>query len=295
MVRGFRSFHPIILILYYIFAIVGIMLYQHPIFLGAAVFAILFINFMLDGGKELIKWRWMILLMGFLTLVLTPLFNRRGNHILFYLFDNQVMLEAVWQGVMISLTLVCILTLFLTFNLVITPDKFVFLFSKILPQWALLIMMSMRFVPLLRKRLIEIGDVQRVKGLSVKNGSLKSRARNGMLLLQILLTWSLEESIQTADSMTARGYGLGRRTTYQPFVMKKRDWIALVFLLIGGSLVFFGWWLGDGVLTLLPILEPVWLYNREWTYLLIWLIFIGFPIWTEGKEIVKWKYFRRTN
>ncbi|MGD6968075.1 energy-coupling factor transporter transmembrane component T [Rossellomorea vietnamensis] len=292
MIRGFRSFHPVILLLYYILAIAGIMLNQHPVFLAASAMMIILINWMLDGGRELKKWVIPIFFMGVLTLLLTPFFNRRGNHILFYFFDNQVFLEAVWQGVIIALTLVGILALFITFNLVITPDKFVFLFSRILPQWALLIMLSMRFVPLLRKRLNEISDVQAVKGMSIKNGSWKSRARTGMLLLQILLTWSLEESIQTADSMTARGYGIGKRSKYQPFYMKNRDWMALAFLLVSGSLVLFGWWLGDGVMTLLPVLEPVWLYGREWFYLAIWALFIGFPVWTEGKEMVKWKYFR---
>ncbi|WP_307311516.1 energy-coupling factor transporter transmembrane component T [Neobacillus driksii] len=293
MVRGFQSFHPMILLLYYILTIAGIMLYQHPVYLVMGAILILIIHFMLDRGQELKKWRTMILVMGMLSLVLTPLFNQRGNHILFYLFEKQVMVEAIWQGVMIALTLVCILTLFLTFNMVITPDKFVFLFSKILPQWALLTMLSMRFFPLLRKRLIEIGDVQSVKGLSVTSGSLKQRASNGMMFLQTLLTWSLEESIQTADSMTARGYGLGKRSKYQPFYMKKRDWVAFAFLMLAGSLVLFGWWLGDGVLTLLPFLEPVWLQGREWLYFVLFFIFIGFPIWTEGKEMFKWKYLRR--
>jgi len=293
MVRGFRWFHPIILLLYYLFAIAALMLYQHPIFLALAAILILLMNFMLDGGDELKKWRAMVLVMAVLTLVLTPFFNQRGNHLLFYLFEKQVYLEAVLQGVMISLTLVCILTLFLTFNLVITPDKFVFLFSKILPQWALLIMLSLRFVPLLRKRLIEIGDVQSVKGFPLKTGTVKSRAQNGMLFLQTLLTWSLEESIQTADSMTARGYGLGKRSKYQPFYMKNRDWLAFAFLVVSGSLVLFGWWLGDGVLTLLPILEPVWLSGREWVYGFLFFTMMGFPIWTEGKEMVKWKFLQR--
>jgi energy-coupling factor transport system permease protein len=292
MVRGFRSFHPIILLLYYLFAIAALMLYQHPVFLAMATVMILLMNFMLDGGSELKKWRAMLLVMAVLTLVLTPFFNQRGNHLLFYLFEKQVYLEAVLQGVMISFTLVCILTLFLTFNIVITPDKFVFLFSKILPQWALLIMLSLRFVPLLRKRLLEISDVQSVKGVSLKAGSVKSRAQSGMLFLQTLLTWSLEESIQTADSMTARGYGLGQRSKYQPFFMKTRDWLACAFLLGSGFLVLFGWWLGDGVLSLLPILEPVWLSGREWLYWILFFTMMGFPVWTEGKEMVKWKFLR---
>lgn len=204
MVRGFQSFHPIILLLYYVCSISALMLYQHPIFLLTAVCIIVAINIMLDGGDQLRKWGWMIAIMFLFAIILTPVFNRRGNHILFYFLGNQIMLEAILQGVMIALTLVGIITIFLTVNIIITPDKFLFLFSKWFPQWALLIMISMRFVPLLRKRLKDIEEIQQSKGLSVRSGKIRKRAKNGMLLMQILLTWSLEESVQTADSMSAR-------------------------------------------------------------------------------------------
>ncbi|MRG85768.1 energy-coupling factor transporter transmembrane component T [Salinibacillus xinjiangensis] len=294
MVRGFKSFHPIVLLVYYIFLIAGLMLYQHPVFLFVAGCFVTLINLLLDGGKQIKKWGLMIFIMCIFSIILTPLFNQRGNQILFYVFNNQVMLEGIIQGVMIAFTLFGIIAIFITFNMVITPEKFLFLFSKWFPQWALLIMLSMRFVPLLRRRLKEIQEVQQLKGVSVKNGNIKQRAKNGMLIIQILLTWSLEESIQTGDSMTARGYGFGKRSKYQPFYMRKRDLVALGYIVCTGLTVLFGWWLGDGVLTLLPILEPVWLQGREWFYLAVWLLFIGFPIWTEGKERLKWRYFRRT-
>ncbi|MFD2042936.1 energy-coupling factor transporter transmembrane component T [Ornithinibacillus salinisoli] len=293
MIRGIRSFHPLVLLIFYCYVITSLMLYQHPFFLVTAFCLIISMNVMLDSGVQLKRWRKMLLLMSLFILLLTPLFNRRGNHILFYLFGNQVMLEAVIQGIMIALTLVSILAMFLTFNLVMTADKFLFLFSKWFPRWAMLILISMRFVPLLRKRLTEIEQVQQVKGLSIKQGTLKQRAKNGMLLIQILLTFSLEESIQTADSMSARGYGLGKRSKYQAYTMKKLDWVVLQVMTFLFGLILFGWWLGDGVLSMLPILESIWLSGREWFYYLIWCVLIGIPIFVEGKEVLKWKFYQQ--
>ncbi|MFA1820315.1 energy-coupling factor transporter transmembrane component T [Virgibacillus oceani] len=293
MIRGIRSFHPFVLFVYYVLIIIGLMLYQHPLFLAAAVLLIFCFNFMLDKGKQLKKWGWMIGIMFTLIILLTPLFNRRGNHILFYFFDNQIMLEAVIQGIMIALTLAGILAVFVTFNIVFTADKFLFLFSKVLPQWALLTMLSMRFVPLFIRKIKDMQHIQQVKGLSINQGTIRQRAKNGMQLLQMLLTGSLEDSIQAADSMSARGYGLQKRSNYQAYAMQSRDWAVFGYLLVVFIFLFFGWVHGDGVLQLLPVLEPVILTGREIFYFIIWLFFIGFPILAEGKEVLHWKYYQQ--
>lgn len=293
MRRGFSSFHPIVLFLYYGFLIVSFMLYQHPFFQVIGVLLLLLSNSLLDNGLLLKKWLWPITMMSVLIIIFTPLFNRRGNHILFYLFDNQIMLEAVIQGVMIALTLIGILIAFMTCNRVLTAEKILFLFSKWFSKWTLLLMLAIRFVPLLRQRLHEIGEVQEIKGLSINYGTIKERAKNGMLLVQVLLTFSLEESIQTADSMAARGYGLQKRSKYYPYRIEIRDILALAFLIVLQILLLFGWWLGDGVLTLLPVLEPIWLHGREWFYFTIWFLLISFPIFVEGKEVMKWKYYQQ--
>lgn len=293
MTRGIHSYHPFILLVYYILVIASLMLYQHPIFLIFAMILIVKINFSLDNGQDLKKWYWAMGIMSLFILILTPLFNRRGNHILFYLFDNPVMLEAIIQGVMIALTISGVLALFVTFNIVMTPNKLLFLFSKLIPQWALLIMLSMRFVPVLQRKIKDIEDIQFVKGLSLKQGSIRRRAKNGMQLLQMLLTGSLEDSIQVADSMTARGYGLQKRSNYQAYKMKNRDWLALFYLVLLSTALFYGWTINIGFLQLLPELESIWLSGSQNFFLVLWMLLIGFPILVEGKEVLKWKYYQR--
>ncbi|UUZ92569.1 energy-coupling factor transporter transmembrane protein EcfT [Paenibacillus sp. P25] len=104
------------------------------------------------------------------------------------------------------------------------------MFGSLFPKTALLIVMSMRFVPSLKHRLAEIASVQRMKGVDPGHGDLRKRTTDGMKSLQILLTLSLEEALQTADAMKAKGYGSGSRGRYEEFVMRSRDWGAL-----GGS------------------------------------------------------------
>lgn len=293
MTRGIRSYHPFVLFVYYLLVISGLMLYQHPVYLFIAVSLILLFNHLLDKGRQLKKWYLPIILMGLFILILTPIFNRRGNHIIFYLFDNPVMLEAIIQGAMIALAIASILMVFVTFNIVLPADKFLFLFSKFVPQWALLIMLSMRFVPLLQRKVKNMEDIQTVKGLSLKQGSLRMRARNGMQLIQMLLTGSLEDSIQAADSMTARGYGLHKRSNYQAYKMKRRDWLALVYLLVLSVILLLGWQMDLAVLQLLPELGPIWKGHLQTIFIVIWILLIGFPILAEGKEVIKWKFYQQ--
>lgn len=270
----------------------GLMLYQHPVFLVLSLILIIRLNFILDHGLMLKKWYWAFGIMTLFILILTPIFNRRGNHILFYLFDNPVMLESIIQGVMIALTLISILAAFITFNILLHANKFLYLFSKLTPQWALLVMLSMRFVPMLRRKVIEMEQIQEVKGVSLQQGSIRQRARNGMQILQMLLTGSLEDSIQTADSMTARGYGLRKRTHYQAYDMTSRDWLALGYLLVLGGGLLYGWLLNLGTLELLPELEKNWQGGWQNVLLINWILLVGFPNMKEGKEVIKWKYFR---
>ncbi|KQL53132.1 hypothetical protein AN964_06170 [Heyndrickxia shackletonii] len=293
MNRGFRSFHPIVCFLYYVGAAALVMLNKHPVFLFMGTMILIFYNIALDRGMTLKKWWKMVWILSVFFLILTPLTNHRGSHILFYLRENPVTLEAIIQGIILALSLFCLMVLFTSYNLVITADKFLYLFSKWLPQWALLTMISLRFVPLLRRRLAEIETVQRSKGHSIKTGTIKQRSKNGIQLVQILLTWSLEEALQTADSMAARGYGLRKRSRYIPFQMKRKDWFALIYMLAIGSVSIFGWWLGDGVLSISPVLEPIYLEGREWFYLVIFILFIGFPLGIEEREALQWHYWKR--
>ena len=67
---------------------------------------------------------------------------------LFYLKDgNPVTLESILYGVGSGIMLACVVSWFSVFHAVMTSDKFMYLFGKVIPAFSLLLSMCLRFVP----------------------------------------------------------------------------------------------------------------------------------------------------
>ncbi|WEG11763.1 energy-coupling factor transporter transmembrane component T [Pullulanibacillus sp. KACC 23026] len=295
MNRPFKTFHPFTCLIYLVGGFILVTLCQHPDFLIVDVIILGLYIVYNDRGRYFKQWGWTTLVFFLFFFLMNPLFNHRGQHILFYLGSNPIMLEAVIRGIMIALTLMALLFLTPIFNFLIPSDRFLFLFSRFLPSWALLIMLTLRFIPLFRHRLGEIESVQRARGLSVHHGSLIARTQSAMRLVQILVTWSLEEAIQTADSMTARGYGLTKRTVYNPFRFQIEDGVVLIIVIVLFILNLYGVWLGDSILSLTPVLETLRLQGREWFYLGVNALYFSIPLIIDGKEGIVWRSLKRTS
>lgn len=290
---GFRSFHPFVLFTYYFAAIISIMINRHPFFLFSTVLLLILFNWTVDKGKTLKIWFRFLLLFSILLFFIHPLLNHRGQRVLFYVFHEPITLESVFQGAINGLTFLAIMLLFITFSRVLDAEKFLFLFGKAFPKWGMLAMLAVRFVPLFRLRMQDILAVQRARGITVTSGTVRERMKNGFLLVHMLLTWSLEDGIQTADSMAARGYGLEERSRYNPYRFLSADCIATGVLTGLLLLSIYGSWLGDGVLTLSPVIEPVFLDGREWVFFIVHCSLIGFPLIVDIKEEALWLYWKR--
>ncbi len=290
--NGFRSYHPYVQFCYYLCVGILAMYLDHPIFLATALILLLLVNISHDKGRAIRKWMPILLIMSGFIILLNPFLVSRGTTILFYFRGKQVTLEALMYGITMALFIVVILVMFVSFNLILNGNRFLYVFSKFLPRIAFLVMMSIRFVPLLKRRLDEISDVHRVRGMSMAMGSLHARIRNGMLRVQILLTWSLEEAIHVTDSMKARGYGSGTKSTYIPFHMEKRDWAWLLTLLVLLSLCIYGGTLGYGKMVIYPELGPWQFFALDWVVYSCMIIILAFPLFVEGREKLRWIFSR---
>jgi energy-coupling factor transport system permease protein len=290
MNKGFASLHPFTCFIYYFGIAAFCMMFLHPIYLGVALIALILLNIVQDGGKQLKGYAIPYLTMSLVTAVANPLLSHRGRHMLFYLFDQPVTLEAILYGITMALSLLCVLVTFVSYNQVITSGKFLFLFSRLFRRLTLLAMLAIRFVPLLKRRLQQITMVQKTRGIDPSSGPLRKRAKDGMVILQLLLTWSLEEALQTADSMLARGYeGQSNRTTYIPYRMTKADLFALLVFGFTGITSMIGWFMGYGKLMIYPRLGPLTLHGEDWVILSSFFIFIFLPIVVEGRENRLWR------
>ena len=112
---------------------------------------------------------------------------------------------------------------FSCYNQIMTSDKFIYLFGRIIPAMSLMLSMALRFVPHFIAQLKVIRNGQKCVGMDVSNGKWFKKVRYALNMVSILVTWALENAIETADSMKSRGYGLKGRTAFSIYRLNRRD------------------------------------------------------------------------
>jgi energy-coupling factor transport system permease protein len=203
--------------------------------------------------------------------------------------DNPITLEAMFYGICSAVSLIAILAWFSCYNQVIKSDKFLYLFAKLTPSAALLITMTMRMISKLKYQLKTISHAQQTIGLAQNTGSLTERVKKRMRVISILLSWAMEEAIETADSMQARGYGLKNRTTFSVFKFAKRDGLVLGLMSVLAGICFAGYFLGYGTMQFYPAIRPI---NLSTQAIVLYLVFAGLaflPTIIEVRESCKWR------
>ena len=138
--------------------------------------------------------------------------------------------------------------------LAMTSDKLIYLFGKAAPVLGLTLSMIFRFIPLLKSRFREIKMGQQCMGRHTEGGAF-AKTRQLCKEVSILISWSLEASIETSDSMEARGYGLHSRTSFHLFKMSPTDWMVLTAVLITGSISATGCMLGKTSIYFYPVIQ----------------------------------------
>jgi len=214
------------------------MFLMHPVSLGISLFCAVVYRLRLKAKHG---WLLYVIPMAVFTGLLNPLFNHRGATILAYLpSGNPITLEAILHGVAVAVMLVAVVTWFSCFNEIVTSDKFIYLFGKITPALALVLSMVLRLAPRFLVQIKVIANAQKCIGRDISQGSVVERARHGVRILSIMVTWVLENSTETAVSMRCRGYGLPGRTAFTVFRFEKRDGWALGFIFACVAGVFTG-------------------------------------------------------
>lgn len=240
MRNAFETYHPVVNFAFFCMVIgMGIFLI-HPVFLGVGTLGALTYG-IISAGKSAAKFSLCFLLpVVAVVTVVNPLVNHRGNTVLFYTEYSQITLEATVYGLLAGLVIASVMMWFYCYNRVMTSDKFIYLFGRIIPATSLVFSMVLRFVPNFRSRIRKVSDAQKCAGGAARDNGLKSRLRRGARIMSAMFTWSLENSIDTADSMKARGYGIEGRTSFSIFKMESRDVTVLIIMGAGCAAVLAG-------------------------------------------------------
>jgi energy-coupling factor transport system permease protein len=255
----FSGYNPIINMLYFATVIVFSMFFMHPVCLVLSFLCAFAYSVYMNGRKTLRTGALFMLPMLLVTALINPAFNHEGQTILLYLRDgNPLTLESILYGIAAALMLITVISWFSCYSKIMTSDKLVYLFGRIIPALSLVLSMALRFAPRFKAQIKVISDAQKCIGRDVSNGHMLRRARHGIRIVSIMVTWALENAIETADSMKCRGYGLPGRTAFSIFRFDRRDRRALLFILACGAYIIVGAVTGGLYFRYFPSVGGVW-------------------------------------
>jgi energy-coupling factor transport system permease protein len=285
----FSSYHPLVNFLYFGLVLVFAMVFTHPVCLGVSLVCAVAYSINLTGRKAVRFSLFAMLPMFLFAALINPAFSHAGQTILTYLpSGNPLTQESIAYGLSTAAMLVTVISWFSCYNAVMTSDKFVYLFGRIIPAMSLLLSMTLRFVPKFRAQIKVVSNAQRCVGRDVSNGGVIRRAKNGLTILSIMITWALENAIETADSMKSRGYGLKGRTAFSIYRFDKRDRMALAFLLACGAIIVAGAALGGLTWRYYPTIKGVTLAAGPVSLFLVYFALCISPVVINLTEDRKW-------
>ena len=238
--NAFGDCHPSVSLAYFVLVIGCGMFFMHPVCLAVSLAGAVSFYIKLRGGRAsarfFLKYALPVMLVA---AAVNALFNHRGDTVLCLLpTGNKLTLESVLYGIAAAVMLVSVLAWFGCFTEIMTSDKFVYLFGKIIPSLSLVLSMTLRFVPRFKERFEQVREARICMGKIPR--SPFGKIKNALSCFFVVAAWSLESSVVTADSMKSRGYGLSGRTSFSIFTFTERDvgimaWLGLaaVFLISG--------------------------------------------------------------
>lgn len=290
MMRSFEDFNPVAVTVYFL-TVTGIAMFcMNPLLLSVSLLgAILF--FLFRNGRKHGRTHFIWLLMFFFMALINPLVSHNGVTVLFVLNDSPITLEATLYGLTASGMVIAVLYWFRSFTQIMTSDKLLYLFCKLSPKLALVLSMGLRYVPLLSKQTKKVNDTQTALGL-YKEDNIFDRIKGGLRVFSVMISWALENGIVTADSMTARGYGTGKRSHFSIFRFRKSDCSLLIITLILGTMTCAA--IGTGALdfTFYPSVNPADITVMSYSGYISYGVLVLLPTIIGAGEKIKWKFLK---
>ncbi len=239
--KEFTRCHPIVNLIFYISVLAFGVTLIHPVCLAVAFLGSVLVSVVAAGVKKTAATIGIALVIAVITAAFNGLFNHAGVTILWYFpSGNALTLESITFGAMSGVMLATVVVWFVSLNQVITSEKIMYLFGGILPSISLMISQVLRLVPEFIRNFKTISTARQAIGKGGENKFVKLKKT-----FSAFITISLENAIQTADSMKARSYSNVRRTSYINYKFTVRDVILLTFILFFAGVTLYGVISGD--------------------------------------------------
>ncbi len=147
--------------------------------------------------------------------------------------------DAGFISLILAFRFLAIIMSFSLFYLSTLPDDFGLALKQSMVPFSICfaLTLSMRFFPTLSEEAHIISDAQRSRGLELDKGRILRRIINSTALLIPLIVNSIRRSIEVAEAMECRCYGLRKeRTSLYNLRLKSRDFIVIFSSIIISAL-----------------------------------------------------------
>ena len=162
MKDAFSGYHPLVNTGYFVLVLTVSMICIHPVTQGICLICACWYAIQLKGKAGVMLALKVGLPVMVMAALLNPLFNHAGVTMLWYLPNgNPMTLESILYGWAAGCMLATVLLWFVCVNEVLTSDKLLYLFGRVIPSLALLVSMTLRLIPRFRVQLADITEVQR--------------------------------------------------------------------------------------------------------------------------------------
>lgn len=237
----FDSYHPAINLIYFTSAILFTVCFDHPVCVAIAYLSAFAYSVKLNGRRA-----------ALFNLCLIPFAAAYGAWYAYYnhfgitgirqnFIGNDITVEALCYGTMTGITAITVVMFISCLFAVFSADKIVYLFGRVSPRLSLFISILLRTVPRVKQYAGRINVAQKGIGRAPSQGNILRRLRNSVRLISVLITWTLENFVESAQSMKCRGYSLKGRTAFSIYRFDNRDrsFVITIFFLL--TMVAAGW------------------------------------------------------
>lgn len=324
MTDEFSRYHPVVNLIFYLLVLGTTMFQMSVGLVFISLFSAVVYYFMLKKTEGLKYCAVVVGIIIVSAIINPLFSHKGGTLLFYLFTGNPVTLESIIYGLISAIIIGAMLLWFSTFNQVMGVERILGAIGKVLPNVSLLITMIMRFIPqytrhqrkvsmvnkvnkrnygekinLLnrektekenvieaRKRQKKKNYIEACKKQKKKNGIDKiiDSIKEGSRTFSITTTWALENSIYTADSMKARGFGTGRRTNYSNYKFQKRDYLLMGWLVILWLVVVFSLEREKVYTYYYPFIQ---VKNNVVVYLIYGLLCLT-PVLINVKEEIRW-------
>lgn len=288
--KAFESYHPFVTLVYFLSVLSVSMFVMNPIIEATALVGALLFSLTVQKKNEIFKSALFYTAMLLLVTLTNPLFSHLGETKLFYLGNNPITLEALLYGAAIGVTVIAVMLWCRCYSEIMTSDKFLYIFGKAIPKLSLIISTALRFIPLFKRQMYKVSRTQKAMGLYSSDGFISKVKSTGRVFVS-MISWSLENAMETSSSMKARGYGAKDRSNFSLYKFSRRDAGLLAVCVLLLSCVLCGAAKGALTFEYYPTVSkidfsPIGIFSYV-SFALLSLL----PFLIEIKEVLLWKYY----